>query len=145
LGFKLFFMETTQKKLSKKQADSLDFEISFYEGVLKNNPNYTDALVAIGDDYTKRGLYEKGLAVDLRLSKLLPYDPYVFYNLACSYSLLNNIEASVEAILKALSLGYKDIKWMNKDPDLENLRNDARYNSILKCVPKKKYRQNVYE
>ena len=45
--------------------ENLDFEISFYEKLIKENSNFTDALVALGDAYTKKGLYEKGLDVDI--------------------------------------------------------------------------------
>lgn len=125
-------MKQHTKRLVKRQIENLDFEISFFEGIIKNNPNYIDALIPIGDAYTKRGYYEKGLEVDLKLSSLLPKDPVVHYNLACSYSLLGKIDLSLDAIKKAISLGYKDLKWMNRDPDLENARKDVRYKCLIK-------------
>lgn len=121
--------------MAKRQIENLDFEISFFESLLKENPNFVDALIPLGDAYTKRGLYEKGLEVDLRLAELLPLDPLVYYNLACSYSLLGKIDLALQTLEKAIKLGYKDFRFMNKDPDLENVRKDNRYLYLIKNKP----------
>lgn len=118
--------------MTKKEIEKLDFEISFFGSLIKGNPNYVDALIPLGDAYTKRGLYEKGLEVDLKLVELLPLDPVVHYNLACSYSLLGKIDLAINTLEKVIKLGYSDFKWMNKDPDLENVRKDSRYLELLK-------------
>jgi len=116
-------------KSSKKE--NLEFEIDFFEKILKENPNYIDALIPLGDSYTKLGLYEKGLLVDLQLVKLLPSDPTVFYNLACSYSLLGKIDDSIDALKNAINLGYNDFEHMQKDTDLENLKDNIKFKEIL--------------
>ena len=46
------------------REEDLDFEISFYEKLLRKNPDFTNALVALGDAYTRRGRYSEGLAID---------------------------------------------------------------------------------
>lgn len=124
-------MKNHQRKL-KKKLENLDFEIYFFEELLKDNPDYVDALIPLGDTYTKRGLYEKGLAVDQRLTDLRPLDPVVHYNLACSYSLLGKVDPAIKSLEKAMRLGYADFGFMHKDPDLENVRKDDRYNELLK-------------
>ncbi len=116
-----------------------DFEIRFYEKVLKNSPNFVEALVILGDLYTKKGFYEKGLKVDLRLVKLRPQDPVVFYNLACDYSLLNEIDKALDTLKKALDLGYDDLKYLERDKDLDNLRKDKRFDKLLSLFKEKRY------
>lgn len=116
---------------NKKQFAHLDFEIEFYEGVLKQKPNFLQALIALGDSYTKRGFFEKGLAIDKRLAALKPDDEVAWYNLACSYSLLKEIDRGLEALSKSISLGYNDFVFMNKDPDLNNLREDSRFKNLM--------------
>lgn len=125
-------MQQKNSKLTKKQIENLDFEISFFEDLVRENPGFVDALIPLGDAYTKRGLYEKGLAVDLKLADLVPVDPTVHYNLACSYSLLGKIDLALHTLEKAIKLGYSDLKWMNKDPDLDNVRKDTRYQTLIK-------------
>ena len=112
------------------EEKDLDFEISFYEGMLKRDPNLVDVLKCLGNDYTKRGQYEKGLQVDLRLSRLRPTDPVVFYNLACSYSLLGQTTLAIEGLEKALRLGYGDWEYLVRDPDLDNVRKDPRFEQL---------------
>lgn len=124
-------MKSQKQKLSKKEIENLDFEISFYEGLIRENPNYVDALITLGDAYTRRGLYEKGLEVDLKLVNLSPIDPIVHYNLACSYSLLEKQDLALKALEKALKLGYRDIDFIKEDPDLENTRKDLRFSKLI--------------
>lgn len=111
--------------------NDLEFEIKFYENILKDSPDFVEALVALGDAYTKNGRYEEGLKVDQKLAKLKPKDPVVFYNLACSYSLLKELDVSLEALRKAIKLGYDDFSYIQKDLDLENLRQDKRYKTLF--------------
>lgn len=124
-------MKNHQRQL-RKRLENLDFEISFFEKLVEASPDYVDALIPLGDAYTKRGLYEKGLKVDLKLSDFKPLDPVVHYNLACSYSLLGKIDPAIKTLDKAIKLGYTDFKFMNKDPDLENVRKDTRYSELLR-------------
>ena len=117
--------------------EDLDFEISFYEGLLKKKPDFVNALIALGDAYTKRGRYKQGLKIDKRLVRLKPRDPIVHYNLACSYSLLKMADFCLEALKKAIGLGYYDFDFINKDPDLEFIREDPRYRKLLSEHTKK--------
>jgi len=113
------------------REEDLDFEISFYEKLLRKNPDFTNALVALGDAYTRRGRYREGLAIDKRLVKLKPEDPTVHYNLACSYSLLKMADSSLSALKIAIHLGYCDFAFVDKDPDLEFIRKDPRYKELI--------------
>ena len=112
------------------------FEISFYEGILKKQPDFVQALIALGDLYTKVGEIQKGYEVDVRLTALQPEDPYVFYNLACSQSLLQNVEGAFKTIRKAVYLSYSDWAFMDDDPDLENLRKYPPYQEYLLSIIK---------
>ncbi|HJN90280.1 MAG TPA: hypothetical protein QGG93_08095 [Verrucomicrobiota bacterium] len=121
---------TASQPLSNKEKRDLDVEISFLEGLTKRDPKYVEALQLLGDDYTKRDRFHDGLTVDEHLSRLLPEDSMVYYNLACSYSLTDRIDESITALNKAVRLGYNDPQWMDIDPDLSNVRTDPRYKRI---------------
>jgi tetratricopeptide (TPR) repeat protein len=113
--------------VKKLNISDIDFEIQFYEGILKKKPNFVEALSALGDLYTKRGLYEKGLEIDIRLVILKPNDSTVLYNLACSFSLLKDIDKALRSIKKAINCGYDDFYHLEQDGDLINLRDDSRF------------------
>ena len=115
----------------------LDFEIWFYEGVAEQCPDYVEVLQTLGNAYTARGYYEKGLWIDLKLAKLCPRDATVFYNLACSYSLIAEVDDAIGALRKAVEFGYDDVQHMNTDPDLRNVRADDRYDEILELLAAK--------
>src|SRR5262249_13926615 len=119
-----------RKKLTRHEQRDLDIEIGFIEGVVKRDPSYVEALQILGDDYTRRGRYGDGLKIDERLAHLRPADSLVLYNLACSYSLTDRVEKALNALDKALSLGYRDFKWLAEDPDLQNVRSHPEYQKI---------------
>lgn len=119
--------------------EDLDFEILFFENILKKSPNFTEALIALGDNYTKCGRYEEGLKVDLKLVQLRPDDAIVRYNLACSYSLLKMADQSLEALKKAIQLGYREFSFMKKDSDLDFIRKDPRFEELLSSLKMREY------
>lgn len=123
-----------KSRAAREQARALDVQIKFMEGVVRRDPGYVEALQLLGDNYTKRGRYSEGLGVDERLAELEPQNPLVFYNLACSYSLTDQCDRAADAIEKAIHLGYRDFKWLAKDPDLRKLREHDRYVRITQLI-----------
>src|SRR5881409_611156 len=118
------------KKLSRREICELEVKITFMEGIVGRDPRYVEALQILGDHYTQRGKFEESLNVDKQLSRLEPRNPLVFYNLACSYSLNRDLAMAAAALEKALLLGYRDFKWLAKDPDLRPLRKHPSYRTI---------------
>lgn len=119
------------------KKEDVDFEITFYNGLIEKHPNFVEALVALGDLYTKTGRFREGLAVDEKLVQLKPDDPVILYNLACSYSLLGEIDKAFRAFKKATNCGYMDFHHLEQDADLTNLRQDKRFQQYLQRVKNK--------
>jgi tetratricopeptide (TPR) repeat protein len=114
----------------RQRRRDLDVEISFLEGLLHRDPGYVDALRVLGDDYTERGRFEDGVRVDERIARLCPEDAMAHYNLACSYTLTDRLELAADALNTALDRGYRDLKWLRRDPDLRKLRQHPLYRKI---------------
>ena len=114
----------------KPEKDDL-VELRFLEGVARRKPD--DALVfkALGDLYTRIGNVEAGLQADLKLVRLCPRESEVWYNLGCSYALLEQADKAFEVLNKAVDLGYRDLVWMGQDDDLEAIRSDQRYERLM--------------
>ena len=132
---------TLEKKLSKKKLsvpNDIEFEIRFIEGVLKHVPDFIPGLIVLGDLYTKKKFFEKALAIDLRLSFARPDDPYILYNLACSYSLLNKLDEALSILKSAVEYGYDHFEYLQYDNDLANLRQDRRYQEFIVQLMNKK-------
>ena len=117
-------------KLTREQERDLDIEIGFIEGVVRRAPEFVEALQILGDDYTRRGRFAEGLKMDEELARLRPDDALVHYNLACSYSLTGQFAAAAAVLHRALDLGYRDFKWLAKDPDLATFRKHPLYKKI---------------
>jgi tetratricopeptide (TPR) repeat protein len=126
------------KKNSDQQQNDLDVSIGFLEGIVGRDPEYIEALQLLGDDYTRRGKFQSGLQIDERLATLRPADPLVQYNLACSYSLLDQPEHAAAALDRALTHGYRDFKWLARDPDLKKFRAHPLYKTIQARIKKLK-------
>ena len=120
-----------------EKKDDINFEITFFEGVIRHQPYFLEALVILAELYTKKGLYQEGLKIDQRLSLLKPEDPVILYNLACSYSLVNDIDQALVTLKKAVFFGYDDLEYIVQDRDLLNLRQDARFTEYFSAIKKK--------
>ena len=75
-----------------------DFELGLLERALRHEPENHLVLMALAELYTARGQLQRGLLMDRRLSELLPDDPYVRYNLACSLALTGDVPAALAAL-----------------------------------------------
>jgi tetratricopeptide (TPR) repeat protein len=115
--------------MNKKK--SVRLEIRFLEKLLLRVPEDIEILQALAELYTTSRRYEEGLKADQKLSQLSPADGLVWYNLGCSYALTNHLDQAFEALTKSIDLGYEDYDWMKSDPDLANLRDDPRFESLL--------------
>ena len=122
-----------RNQLSAKQNDEA-IELALFEKLEKRLPNDTEILQVLAELYTKNKLYQAGLAVDLRLTKLEPHDGMIWYNLGCSFALNQQFDESFEALYKAIEYGYDDYEWFKNDGDLDVLRDDKRYESLLRFI-----------
>ena len=127
---------SSKKKISREEARDLDVQIGFIEGLVRRDPGYVDALQILGDNYTRRGRYAEGLDVDERLARLEPRNPLVLYNLACSYSLTDQLDRGLETLRKAVEFGYRDFNWLRRDPDLKKLRKHPQFSELAKIIRK---------
>lgn len=121
-----------------KKTSDLDFEISFYEKVIREKPDYIDALIPLAEAYTKKGRYQEGLEIDKRLVKLRRSDPMIHYNLACSLALVGDSEDALLMLRRAIALGYRDLDHLRRDPDLKNLYGHPDFQELIKNFPKGK-------
>lgn len=125
-------MKNSEENRSSQSEDVQELE--FLQNISKRLPEDPEIMRALGDLYTRTGDYAEGLQIDKRLSHLCAEDPLVWYNLGCSLALVDNKDEALEALNRALELGYDDYEWMKRDPDLTTLRGDARFESMLDWV-----------
>lgn len=127
-----------RKKLTPAEARDLDAQIEFIEGLVRRDPDYVDALQLLGDHYTRRGRFQEGLGVDERLMRLDPQNPLTFYNLACSCALTQQFDRAAAALDAALNLGYRDFRWLARDPDLREFRKHPAFQRVQEKIQRLK-------
>lgn len=117
--------------MAKPTKPDPQFEIEFYEGILRRNRDYTEVVGLLGALYTRVGRITDGLKMDRKLVRLEPDNATAHYNLACSLALCKKRPAAIQSLRKAVSLGYDDVDWMLQDPDLEILKTDPEFLNLL--------------
>ena len=117
--------------MATTKSHDAEFEIGFYESVLRRNRDYAEVIELLAGLYTKQGRIADGLRMDRRLVRLQPENATAHYNLACSLALTKRDFAALRALRQAIQLGYNDLDWMQQDPDLEALKNRPEFLELL--------------
>jgi tetratricopeptide (TPR) repeat protein len=117
--------------MAKSKDHDAEFEIGFFESVLKREPAYVDVVEILGGLYTKYGRIAAGLKMDRKLVKLQPRNATAHYNLACSLALSQRNTDALRSLRQAVELGYKDFDWLQQDPDLEGLKCHPEFVALL--------------
>ncbi len=123
----------SEERLAKfRDQSQLDFDIAFYDRVLRRAPNYLDVLRCQGELLTRKGLYDRALVIDRRVVRLAPEDAVVRYNLACSLALVGETAEAIVELRTALEFGYDDIEYLLCDRDLDSLRDHPEYQDLVR-------------
>ncbi len=124
--------------MSRRDARDLEFEVGFFEAVLRRERDYFDVMEILGGHYTSLGRVEDGLRMDRRIVKLRPAYATGHYNLACSLALAGKKSLALKSLRAAIGLGYSDHKWMREDKDLLCLKEDPTFMELLAELKSKK-------
>jgi predicted Zn-dependent protease len=120
--------------MTKLKTHDPEFEIRFFESILRRDPNYASVVELLGGLYTRQGRVADGLRMDRKLVKLQPQNATAHYNLACSLALSKRKSDALRALQRAVKLGYSDFDWMQQDPDLEGLKHHPQFQSLLQTL-----------
>lgn len=109
----------------------LEFQADFHAIAVRHRPDDPPRLAELAQVLTRLGRFAEGLAIDRRLASLVPEDPTVHYNLACSFSLCGEPSACLDALERAVELGYADPDFMLADEDLATVRGERRFEALV--------------
>lgn len=83
------------------------------------------------------GQYDEAKKVLNQAIEVYPKDPISYYNLACIYSLENNVDEAIAWLEESAARGFVDVYHMKTDGDLDNIRGNESYKKIIeKYTPK---------
>jgi TolB-like protein/Tfp pilus assembly protein PilF len=75
---------------------------------------------------------EEGLAWARRALDIDPADAGVRYNVACLYALEGRTDDAIACVEECLRLGFGNLEWIQRDPDLSSLHADARFETLMR-------------
>jgi tetratricopeptide (TPR) repeat protein len=98
------------------------------------------AASASGEEWAEAGMsllmlreLDRSIVALNRAVTLLDYEgSSAMYNLACAYSLQGNRDAGIQWLEKSVNAGFDGPEKLRNDPDINNLRADARFPAIDK-------------
>jgi adenylate cyclase len=61
-----------------------------------------------------------------------PEEPSILYNVACVYATQGKPENAIDCLEKAIHHGFGFREWIENDSDLASLRNNPRFQALLK-------------
>lgn len=59
-------------------------------------------------------------------------DARTLYSAACFYAMRGDKQLAIDMFKKALAAGYQHYEWIKRDPDLDNIRNEAEFIEMMK-------------
>lgn len=104
-----------------------------YEAVVKREPANGRAWFRLGAALHALGLYNGAIDAYQRAITIgpAPHALPAMFRLARVYARMNNKEIAFEWLRKATQAGFSQVQALNTEPDLENLRGEARFQELL--------------
>ena len=110
----------------------LDEAIGSYRRALSLKPDYIQAMNGLAIVHAKKGEY--GEAIEL-FKKIIVHDrdnPAPYYNIACTYAKENNKKEALHWLREAIGKGFQKWELIKHDRDLENIRDMAAFQELIK-------------
>jgi TolB-like protein/cytochrome c-type biogenesis protein CcmH/NrfG len=98
---------------------------------LELNPDDARALYLSATALLQLGERERALDWARRAYAIDPTDPGVLYNVACVYSLGGMADEAIDCLDKAVANGFGHREWLLHDGDLDAIREDARFQTLM--------------
>lgn len=124
-----FFLKGLNSFRNEKNLDSADYYLR--QSILKEPT--AKAYFELGNVYMDKKKYDQAL-LSFGLAEQLNYEPFskILYNKACLYSLQEETELAGKYLEYSLQAGYTNLDHINKDSDLDELRNTYYFKQAVK-------------
>jgi TolB-like protein/cytochrome c-type biogenesis protein CcmH/NrfG len=99
---------------------------------LELHPDDARAVTMGAVSLCRMGQKVEGLEWAQRALTIDPEDAGVRYNVACLYALEEQKEKAIMSLEEAFRVGFANVEWVEKDPDLNSLHDDPRFQALLR-------------
>ena len=104
------------------------------ERQLAIDPRDVWALRLAAIEAARLGLRDKARDFAARALEGQPDSFATYYNVACAYSVLGDVDDALRMLDHAVRHGRGNLEWIERDPDLDPLRSDPRFNDIVNRI-----------
>jgi adenylate cyclase len=129
----LVLLSRVQEGLGNEELslDAARRAVAIAEKVLELKPDETRALYLSATPLVRIGRADEAQQWVERALFIEPDDPSVLYNVACFYAQTGQVERALDCLEKANLPGMANLGWIEHDADLDPLRGEPRFRSIL--------------
>jgi len=106
--------------------------LEIIEDYLRSSPDDVRALCMGAGALSHLGRNQDAKEWMRKALELEPEEPSVLYNVACVYARMGELETALEYLENSVLHGFSHTEWMRHDNDLEALRENPRFQAILK-------------
>jgi serine/threonine protein kinase/tetratricopeptide (TPR) repeat protein len=99
---------------------------------LELNPSDARAANLLAATYATMGETEKAVDYSDRSLAIDPDDAMLLYNVCCTYTRIGRYDDAIACLERAVDKGFGHREWIDHDPDLEPIRNNPRYQAIMR-------------
>ena len=117
-----------------KEEEKLRHGLRLMEGSLELNPDDARAANLAAGVYGSLGEAENAIKYGERSLAIDPEDPMLLYNVACMYASLGRTDQAISCLERAVDKGFGHKEWIDNDPDLNSIRSNPKYQSIVDAI-----------
>jgi Flp pilus assembly protein TadD len=131
-----FFMAQSLAALGRDHEAAAGYRRAFEVAArhVELNPDDAHAYSMGAVALCRTGDKDRGLEWAERALNLDPDDAGIAYNVACLFSLEGETERAFVSLQQAVDGGFVRKDWFEKDPDLDPLRDDARFKELMAAL-----------
>jgi protein O-mannosyl-transferase len=115
-----------------RQLGEYDEAIGQYQKAISIQGSYLQALYGLVIVYSNTQEYMRALDVLQKIRKIQPENPEAYYNTACIYAKQGKPDKAIMWLKQSIEKGFDNWDLLNKDPDLDKIRNTAFMGELLK-------------
>ena len=116
--------DDNQRSASRRRLTLAEQRLEFDPDDVQTLLDGSLALAALGER-------ERSMEWARRVLDLETEDALVLYNLGCFFSLAGEADQALGSLERSYEAGLADPDWMRQDSDLDNIREDPRFQALL--------------
>ena len=101
---------------------------------IRMNPDDARALIFGAIGLVEQGDRVRAIQWIERALEFSGEEPFMLYNVACAYALLGDTARALDFLERAVALGWSERVWIQHDSDLESLRDEPRFISLMQSL-----------